>query len=1110
MKRLITSLRFPALTLQLAALAVLLQIPGSNAWAADDAELQMQLVEERIETLKAQGATAADSATLQAYQAALNWLHEAENFNQLAAQFTSDQASAVKEETVIQLRLDSANAEMQMPDTDALEALSTTELDQEVSDLRNSLQGLQSQRASLDQQIAAEASNASNIRTRLNDIDLEEGALPESNVRLESGGSPTQFEASQWQLAAHRQALSAERRSLNARLNSQPASGRLRRAQREELNRKIEQLQQRLATLESLQVSKLSAQADPAIQDLKPDSTGYELLRQLSSENEELAAHRAELNKSMAKADVEKTRADGKLFDLMDHFNSAQRLVESGGKASVYGPFLMNYFMRLDQYRPPAEKLRQSNRISEIVIDRARHEQQLSELLNPEQFITSQLEALGGAQVLPDDVKSAARQLLKDRNVLLTELLSGETELIQMLGKTDLSYQQLESLIQEFRAFLIGHILWVRSHLPIDSDVFKQVLLDLRQAGESLQGAMSFSLRGWAMFFTLSGLLLLLMRRHMWRRIAAINTRIGRPRDDTILWSVETLILTVLRSAAVPLLVMGVALSIQSYQQGLLHPLARALLLASFAVVMALFVRDATTAGGICRVHFGWPEQRCKAVSGLMTWLLLRLLPVALIGSFLVQLQQHTPHAVLGQLMLSIVAIMIALKARRMLVRQREREAEAESRRSLPSWLQDGLLFGLTGALLAIMLNGYLLPARIIFFSLSITALVLVGLVILHEMLMRWLLVARRRIRFQNLVASLPDAGNVVKAEVDKADSEARQASLGDITDATENLIRSLVYASGLLAVVLIWKPLMPAIQGLQRFSLWTVNQTVNGEQLQTHITLATLIMATLIIMVTFYAARRIPALIDLIMRSSGNSTPSARYTVSTLTNYVIIAIGIMVFFSTLKMSWSQLQWLVAALGVGIGFGLQEIVANFISGLIILFERPIRVGDVVTIGESSGTVTRIQIRATTIRDWDGKELLVPNKEFITGRLLNWTLSDTNNRIIIDVGIAYGSDVTAAMKILEGVVSANPAILEEPAPNILFTQFGASALQLSVRCFLADLEDRAQQISRLHQEIYAALNQAGIVIAFPQLDVHIDPHSPLTVRLHKEAGQAGTA
>ena len=111
-----------------------------------------------------------------------------------------------------------------------------------------------------------------------------------------------------------------------------------------------------------------------------------------------------------------------------------------------------------------------------------------------------------------------------------------------------------------------------------------------------------------------------------------------------------------------------------------------------------------------------------------------------------------------------------------------------------------------------------------------------------------------------------------------------------------------------------------------------------------------------------------------------------------------------------LGVSWSKAQWLVAALGVGIGFGLQEIVANFISGLIMLFERPVRVGDTVTVGEVSGVVARIQIRATTIRGWDNKELLVPNREFITGRLLNWTLSDRVIRLTLVVGVAYKAGI----------------------------------------------------------------------------------------------------
>jgi len=202
--------------------------------------------------------------------------------------------------------------------------------------------------------------------------------------------------------------------------------------------------------------------------------------------------------------------------------------------------------------------------------------------------------------------------------------------------------------------------------------------------------------------------------------------------------------------------------------------------------------------------------------------------------------------------------------------------------------------------------------------------------------------------------------------------------------------------------------------------------------------------------------------------------------------------------FSTIGLSWGQVQWLVAALSVGIGFGLQEIVANFISGIIILFERPVRVGDVVTIGDTTGSVTKIRIRATTIRNWDKQELLVPNKEFITGRLLNWSLSDTINRVVITIGVDYDTDVPQALALLAEAARENQKVLEDPEPRISFEAFGDNALTLVLRCYLASLEDRLAVTSELHQSINAKFRDAKISIAFPQRDVHLSTAEPLRV------------
>ena len=193
----------------------------------------------------------------------------------------------------------------------------------------------------------------------------------------------------------------------------------------------------------------------------------------------------------------------------------------------------------------------------------------------------------------------------------------------------------------------------------------------------------------------------------------------------------------------------------------------------------------------------------------------------------------------------------------------------------------------------------------------------------------------------------------------------------------------------------------------------------------------------------------------------------------------------------------------MAALGVGIGFGLQEIVANFISGLIILFERPVRVGDTVTVGEISGTVTRIQIRATTIRGWDNKELLVPNREFITGRLLNWTLSDRVIRLTLVVGVTYGTDMDLALRLVREAAEEEERVLDDPAPLVSFDSFGDSALMINLRVYISSIDYRIAVNTSLHKAINSRFAEAGIVIAFPQRHLHLEAPSPLRIRVEED-------
>jgi potassium efflux system protein len=305
-----------------------------------------------------------------------------------------------------------------------------------------------------------------------------------------------------------------------------------------------------------------------------------------------------------------------------------------------------------------------------------------------------------------------------------------------------------------------------------------------------------------------------------------------------------------------------------------------------------------------------------------------------------------------------------------------------------------------------------------------------------------------------------------------------------------------------LIGIWLIWAEVVTAFGILREVDLWhttqEVSQTITDAEGNTRvqtlaqsraITLADLLKSIVILLMTFLATKNLPGILEVFLLQKFGLGTGERHAVSTIIRYTIIVIGAGIVFKIIGFGWGKVQWLVAALGVGIGFGLQEIVANFISGLILLFERPIRIGDTVTVGDVTGTVSKIRIRATSITDWDRKELIVPNKEFITGKLVNWTLSDEILRVVIPVGIAYGSDTEKAKEIMIKVAKGNGNVLQDPPPSVVFTAFGASSLDFALRAF-TKMDTLLSVRDELHMAVDKAFREAGIEIAFPQRDIHI--------------------
>jgi len=211
---------------------------------------------------------------------------------------------------------------------------------------------------------------------------------------------------------------------------------------------------------------------------------------------------------------------------------------------------------------------------------------------------------------------------------------------------------------------------------------------------------------------------------------------------------------------------------------------------------------------------------------------------------------------------------------------------------------------------------------------------------------------------------------------------------------------------------------------------------------------------------------------------------------ISIITSYLIIGFGIIVAIMGAGINLNSFALLAGALGVGIGFGLQNIVNNFISGLILIFERPIQIGDAVQVEELSGRVTHIGIRSSTIKTWDGAEVIVPNGNLISNKLINWTLSDQRRRIEIKVGVAYGSDVSLVMETLLECAKQNEKIIEYPAPQVLFDDFADSSLNFELRCWTADFASWVEIRSEIRVAIDKVFKEKNIEIPFPQRDLHI--------------------
>jgi potassium efflux system protein len=407
------------------------------------------------------------------------------------------------------------------------------------------------------------------------------------------------------------------------------------------------------------------------------------------------------------------------------------------------------------------------------------------------------------------------------------------------------------------------------------------------------------------------------------------------------------------------------------------------------------------------------------------------------------------------------------------------------------------LAVGMPLALAALTALGYQFTALELLGRLKDTTGLLLGLLLVHAIARRAIVVARRRMRRQR-TRDQADVTATTATGAAKTVFESTPLDADVVDTHSRRLLRAFVSLAGLLGAWFIWVDVLPALKMLREVELWSHVVTVIGDAdgktaqivREVPVTLADLALAVILLVVTVLAARNIPGVLEISVLQRLDVQPASRYAVATVARHLLWIIGIVLALGEIGVGWDKVQWLVAAVGLGLGFGLQEIFGNFVSGLIVLFEHRVRVGDVVTVGDVSGRVTRIRVLATTVQNWEHKEFIVPNKDLVTGRILNWTLSDEVTRIDVPVGVAYGTDTGRARAMLLEIAHDHPDVLADPPPVATFEGFGDSALDLQLRCFTGEIDRRLQTITELHEGIDRAFREAGVEIAFPQRDIHV--------------------
>lgn len=701
-----------------------------------------------------------------------------------------------------------------------------------------------------------------------------------------------------------------------------------------------------------------------------------------------------------------------------------------------------------------------------------------------------------GLSLIPPVVQS-------EKKILQVMSADIDSSLVDTLIPLGVRYETFERIIEEYDATIKKNLLWVRADKPFSLRDFQSIrsISDWFEAKRLKSIFVSF-VNGvtaqpiLAAFLLVTIILVIVLNRWFVLQITAIGATINGSNAMKLRPTFQAIGCTVCAALPVwlPIQVFAWFLGGRADPESTSSFVAQAAGTAGLVFLPLEMLRQLIRPHGVAVEHFNWPAPVINPLRQAVRRTAWIGLAIVFVTHFL--LLQRSVYAELSSIArLSFAGLMlfVAFLLARLLHPQRGVSAALLAYRpngpvAQLIWLWRPLVAVVPIVLIGLSFAGYTYAAIQLTVALYETIWSIVAAAVLQGVAMRWLLVSKRRIARQQIRerAELREHAEASGTTSDVLD--VNQMQISEIDQQTRRLINAIIILGTVIVVYWIWSPVLPALLFLDSVVLWEL-RAPDGTVMSV-VTLNNLLIAIPTLLLTFILVRNAPGVLEAALLRHLPLDNAARYAITSLTTYTVGICGIILAAGILGLRWSSVQWMAAGLSVGLGFGLQEVVANFVCGIILLFEQPIRVGDVVTVDSISGVVSRIRMRATTVTTWDRQEYVIPNKDLITGRVTNWTLSDSVNRAELRVGVAYGTDTRRVCELLREICAEMEYVLQDPKPIITFEEFADSTLNIAIRFYLANLDHRLGTISEIHTRIHERFNEEGIEIAFPQLDVHM--------------------